>query len=98
MEATQNAIFELFTEIYNIPFPKGISEKIDDLYIELVEYDAYIMGFASSYLTTKEPISQEINEGKGLNELINESIEKLMEMRSRKQKLDKLANLLKSIS
>jgi hypothetical protein len=39
-----------------------------------------------------------MTEGKGLNELIDESIEKLMEMRSRKQKLDKLANLLKSIS
>jgi hypothetical protein len=98
MEMTLKAISELFTELYNLPFPKGILAKVDELDIDLAEHDDYIMGLASSYLTTKKPILQPIDEGKEIDEHINECIEKLMEMRSYKQKLNRLAELLKSIS
>ncbi len=86
-------ISELFKELSDMPFPKGVSELIDDLDLELIEHDAYIMGIASSYLN-KNRIEIEVNKNIYIDERINESIEKLIEMRFYKQKLNELTELL----
>lgn len=87
----------LFTEVYNLPFPTGLSSLIEDLDIDLDTYADYVVGTASSVIKGVPIENGELRIDYELSRRIDACIEKLKEYQNQKRKLDKLAEAINSI-
>jgi len=84
----------LYTELNQLPLPKGLAEVSKDIDIDVFEYDSYIMGLASSYLNGDELFPDDIRVEKSLSNKLDQSIGTLIKLRDYKNKLDELGNAL----
>jgi len=84
------SIHEIYDELCELHFPRGI--PWDDLLIlpEVADYEGYIMGFASKYLNGTALNPDDIRINVRLSQRLDQSIEILVELRDFKKKYDGL--------
>jgi hypothetical protein len=84
----------LYTELYNIPAPKGFSRAAEDLDILVYQDADHIMGLVNSYLAGEKIDLANIGIDEELDRKLDECEIKLKELKVHKKKHDALAKVL----